>query len=70
MIWRFAPMADPAVDVFLSRDLDSELTAREREAVLEWMGTGKPIHAMRDNPFHNTPILGKYPNFTHCKNWL
>ena len=43
---------------FLVRDLDSRMTSREAAAVLEWIDSEKPFHAMRDHPQHGTEILG------------
>ena len=58
MNWRFFPTLDPQVDIVLSRDLDSEISAREVSAVGEWILSDKQIHAMRDHPFHATAMLG------------
>ena len=58
MLWRFIPVLDPMVDLMVSRDLDSRLTAREQAAVEEWLTTGLAFHVMRDNPQHGTEILG------------
>ena len=58
MNWRFLPPLDPQVSLFLCRDLDSRISAREVAAVTEWVQSGKPIHSMRDHPAHNTPLLG------------
>ncbi|CAF0805598.1 unnamed protein product [Rotaria sp. Silwood1] len=57
-IWRFIPAGDPLVDVMMSRDLDSALTKREREAVDVWLASNKSFHAMRDHPMHSVPMLG------------
>ncbi|CAF1063180.1 unnamed protein product [Rotaria sordida] len=57
-IWRFIPAGDPLVDIMLSRDLDSALTKREREAVDTWLATNKSFHAMRDHPKHKFHMLG------------
>ena len=57
-VWRFFPTLDPQVDIFLSRDLDSPIKAREVEAVDEWVKSGKALHVMRDHPAHGVPILG------------
>ena len=46
------------VDLYVCRDLDSRFSAREQSAVSEWLDSGQPIHAMRDHPAHNTPLLG------------
>jgi len=52
-MWRFLPMIDPTVDVFISRDLDSRFSTRESAAVNEWIKSNKTFHSMRDNPYHN-----------------
>ncbi|RXG57148.1 hypothetical protein Avbf_18201, partial [Armadillidium vulgare] len=57
-MWRFAPLGDDQVDVFLSRDLDSEILRREYDAVSEWLNsTNKSLHIMRDHPQHCAQIL-------------
>ncbi|CAG0901313.1 unnamed protein product [Darwinula stevensoni] len=58
MTWRFLPGMDPLVDIFVSRDTDSLVTNREREAVDEWLDSNSMIHAMRDHPHHPWHILG------------
>jgi hypothetical protein len=47
MKWRWLPIGDPFVDVFLSRDSDSWFHDREYEAVREWLKTDYPFHLMR-----------------------
>ena len=56
MLSRFYAIED--YDVVLIRDADSRLTFREKAAVDDWLTSDKPIHAMRDHPWHGTPILG------------
>ncbi|XP_037042597.1 uncharacterized protein LOC119078954 [Bradysia coprophila] len=56
-VWRFLPLGDPTVDIFVSRDLDSLATTRERNAVTEWEGYNKTFHLMRDSQWHKTEIL-------------
>lgn len=60
MKWRFLTLSDPLVDVTLIRirDLDSDLSVREMEAVTEWLKSSAALHVMRDNTFHQMPILG------------
>ena len=59
MCWRFLPASEPGVARFLSRDIDSRLSAREALAVSEWERSGLPFHVMRDHPSHcHEPILG------------
>ncbi|CAF2641649.1 unnamed protein product [Rotaria sp. Silwood2] len=57
-IWRFIPAGDPLVNVMMSRDLDSALTKRERDAVDVWLASNKSFHTMRDHPMHGVPMLG------------
>ena len=58
MNWRFFPCLDPQVDAFISRDLDSRINSREKDAVTEWFPTSHHFHFMRDNPAHGIEILG------------
>jgi len=58
MLWRFEPISDTSVDVFISRDTDSRLNFRERRAVEEWLLSGKRLHVMRDHSWHRKPMLG------------
>ena len=58
MFWRFEAASDPDVDVMISRDCDSRITAREVAAVKQWIESGSMFHIMRDHPHHATEILG------------
>ncbi|CAF0949124.1 unnamed protein product [Rotaria sordida] len=42
-VWRFVPAGHPLVDIIMSRDLDSVLTARERVAVDDYMPNATSI---------------------------
>jgi len=54
VFWRFFPNDD--VERFISRDTDSRLSMREKNAVDEWIESGKSLHIMRDHPHHEIPI--------------
>jgi hypothetical protein len=55
--WRFLVAADPAIDRWVSRDIDSRLTEREFAAVRMWITNGeKKCHNMRDNPGHTFEV--------------
>lgn len=57
-VWRFLAVADSEVEIVLSRDTDSRLSQRERDAVYDWLASGKSLHVMRDHPYHSQwPIL-------------
>ena len=59
LIWRFAPMSDPDVAEFHSRDLDSRPSEREKAAILDWKRSNAKYHVMRDHPMHGrVPIPG------------
>lgn len=45
--WRWLPVGDDFVDVFLSRDSDFCVVERDREAVDDWMAAGTLFHLMR-----------------------
>ena len=55
--WRFRPLYDPKVEYWISRDTDSRLSWRERNAVDEWMASGKTAHLMRDAINHVYTIM-------------
>jgi hypothetical protein len=58
MFWRFYPIQDPEVDIWLSRDSDSRLGLRERCVVDEWLKSDKTCHIIRDHPQHTACIMG------------
>lgn len=58
MFWRFRVIQDKEVDVMVSRDVDSRLSIREKEAIDEWLESDSTFHIMRDHPYHDVPILG------------
>jgi hypothetical protein len=46
MTWRFCTVSDPKYTHILSRDADSFLTINERNAVNEWLQSGKSLHSI------------------------
>ena len=59
MFWRFWAAADPTVERFISRDVDSRLMARDAAAVDLWIRSGRGFHVVRDHPSHsNYPMSG------------
>lgn len=60
-LWRFLPLLDDNVEVFVTRDLDSRITSRETSAVAQWLKSSLSFHVMRDHPLHGAFILaGKF----------
>ena len=55
--WRFRPLHDPKVEYWISRDADSRLSWRERNAVDEWLVSGKTAHLLRDCHNHGYTIM-------------
>ena len=55
--WRFLPSGEEDVEVMISRDTDSRLNIREKNAVDEWLKSDKSFHIMRDHPWHRIEIL-------------
>lgn len=47
MMWRWLPIGDSFVDLFLSRDLDSLIIQREIDSVHFWLKSNKIAHIMR-----------------------
>lgn len=56
-MWRFLASDDPDVNVFVCRDADSRLNARELLAVTDWLRSGRRFHVMRDHLYHMELIL-------------
>lgn len=56
MFWRFTPHYD--VERFISRDVDSRLSMREKLAVEEWIDSNKSFHILRDHPHHEHKVNG------------
>jgi protein O-GlcNAc transferase len=54
--WRYLPVLNPDVEVFISRDADSRLSEREARLVDEWMKSDKEFHILRDHHNHIKPI--------------
>lgn len=58
MLWRIEPLIDKTVNIFISRDIDTRIFAREVFAVKQWLSSEKILHIMRDHPQHYNLILG------------
>lgn len=58
MFWRFQVADLPDCDRFIIRDTDSRLSAREANAVAEWVASPYKFHSMRDHPAHTLPLGG------------
>jgi hypothetical protein len=58
MLWRFQPLFEDDIEVFIVRDTDSRLNNREKDAVDEWLRSPKKFHIMRDHHFHVELIQG------------
>lgn len=51
MTWRFLPADDSNVILFLSRDVDSRLSEREKWIIEDWLNNGKQYLIIKDHPF-------------------
>lgn len=47
MMWRFIPVGDTFLDVFMSRDTDSFILDREIDSTKEWLNSSNIAHIMR-----------------------
>ena len=65
MLWRMIPIFEPAgrYSHVLCRDADAITTYREACAVTEWLGSGKTVHALHDDPMHTIPLMGGMSGF-------
>ena len=55
--WRFRPLNEPDVEYWISRDADSRLSWRERNAVDEWIESDKSAHLLRASHNHGYTIM-------------
>jgi hypothetical protein len=55
--WRFAATLIADADKVIFRDADSRINRREQACVEKWLASGKPLHIMRDHPFHANWIM-------------
>ena len=58
MFWRWMPLDDKDVDIWICRDADSRLCERDAKIVKEWEESGKTLHCIRDHPCHYHYIMG------------
>ena len=58
MFWRFNPINNNNINIFLSRDADSRITDREIKFINDFINSDKCFHIIRDNPGHEIEILG------------
>jgi hypothetical protein len=65
---RFIAIADPFVDIYMSRDIDSPIFKREVVSVNQWILSNKLYHIMRDHPLHYDVILAGLWAFHISKN--
>lgn len=49
-LWRFLPASEVDIDFFISRDLDSRISERDKASTEEWISSGKKFHIIRDHP--------------------
>jgi hypothetical protein len=55
--WRFLAADDDIADAAIFRDVDSRISAREVDAVEEWLASGRGFHLLRDHPGHRWPMM-------------
>ena len=55
-LWRLEVADDPTVERFIVRSVECRLSLREKEAVDEWVESGKEFHMIRDHPWQMTPL--------------
>ena len=58
MFWRWMPLDDKDVSIWISRDADSRLSEREATLVKQWEESGKTLHSIRDHRCHMHCIMG------------
>jgi len=59
-MWRYLPMIDKEVSIFLSRDADSRLSFREKKCVDIFIESDSLIHSIQDNFNHPDFMAGMW----------
>lgn len=59
-MWRYLPMIDDEVSIFLSRDADSRLSFREKRVVDLFIESDKLIHSIQDHGCHFDFMAGMW----------
>lgn len=60
---RLLPVCEGKYEYIITRDVDSRLNIRERDAVSEWIKSGKNLHTIKDYKFHTVPMMGGLSGF-------
>lgn len=55
--WRLAATLIEDADLVIFRDTDSRVNQREQACVNSWLESGRPLHIMRDHPFHSSWVM-------------
>lgn len=58
MFWRFLVEEDPSVDLYIIRDSDSRIWARDLHTIEAFVASGRPFYCVHDHIDHNREILG------------
>ena len=57
MFWRFLVANEATVDRYIVRDADCRVGTRERDAVNDWINSGRKFHAMKDSHGHGGIVM-------------
>lgn len=55
--WRFLVADDDTVDLFIVRDSDSRIEARDVAGIRAFVASGRPFYCIHDNQWHEWPVL-------------
>jgi len=58
MMWRFLVASEPFAARYIIRDADARLMLREKQAVDEWVFSGRLFHVIRDHHHHADYFMG------------
>jgi hypothetical protein len=58
MFWRFLVADDDTVDLFVVRDSDSRIEARDVAGIRAFAASGRPFYCIHDHFWHTVPVLG------------
>jgi len=63
MFYRYMPLTMDTIDIFFSRDADSEVSERDKWCIDEFLESPIAVHTIRDNYWHKSRLTGGLTGF-------
>ena len=63
MLFRYMPICDDDIDLLFVRDADSEINARDRWCIQQFLDSDMSVHTIRDHYWHKSRLTGGLTGF-------